>query len=113
MDNNELDPEFKEAIFEMARQIQELNKIIIAGIKPRLDNVISNRITDSKTIERLFDELLDCAGMSEEGLILFKRLCRYYFHIDPTTTAEYIYIYRDLYDSDDNEETGEETGVSV
>jgi hypothetical protein len=86
----------------MVRQIQKLNEITLAGIKPQLDNVIRNRITDSKTIEPLLDELLDCAGMSEEGLELFKRLCRYYFRIDPTTTAEYIYIYRDLYDSDDN-----------
>ena len=108
MENSELDPEFREAIFGLAKQIQELNKIALAAIKPRLDNVIRNRITDSKIIERLLDELLDCAGMSEEGLILFKRLCRYYFRIDPTATAEYIYIYRDLYDSYD-EEAQEET----
>ena len=109
MENNGLDPEFREAIFGMAKRIQELNEIALAGIKPRLDNVIRNRITDSKTIERLLDELLDCAGMSEEGLMLFKRLCRYYFRIDPTATAEYIYIYRDLYDSDDDEEAQIET----
>ena len=103
MYNNELDFEFKEAIFGMTKRIQELNEIALAGIKPRLDNVIRNRITDSKIIERLFDELLNCAGMSEEGLMLFKRLCRYYFRIEQTVTAEYIYIYRDLYDSDDDE----------
>ena len=109
MKNNELDPEVKEAIFGMVKQIQEINEIALAGIKPRLDNVIRNRITDNKTIERLLDELLDCAGMSEEGLALFKRLCRYYFRIAPTATAEYIYIYRDLHDSDDDEGTQEET----
>ena len=112
MENSELDPELRETIFGMVRQIQELNEIALAGIKPRLDNVIRNRITDSKTIERLLDELLDCAGMSEEGLVLFKRLCRYYFRIDPTATAEYIYIYRELYDSDD-EKAQEETTKGV
>ena len=101
--DNELDPEFKEAIHEMAKRIQELSEIKLASIKPQLDNVISNRITNRKIVEQLFDELLDCAGMSEKGLQLFKRLCRYYFCIDPTMTARYISFYRDLYDNDDDE----------
>ena len=41
------------------------------------------------------------------GLALFKRLCRYYFYIDPAATAEYICIYRDLYDNNDDEEIRE------
>ena len=107
--DNELDPEFKEAIHEMAKRIQELNEIRLAIIKPRLENVIRNRITDRKIVEQLFDELIDCAGLSEEGVELFKRLCRYYFPIDPTATAKHICLYRDLYDNDDDEEVQEET----
>ena len=103
MKNNELDPEVREAIFGMVRQIQELNEIRLAIIKPRLENVIRNRITDRKIVEQLFDELIDCAGLSEEGVELFKRLCRYYFPIDPTATAKHICFYRELYDSNDGE----------
>jgi len=29
-----------------------------------------------------------------------KKLCRYYFHINPTATVEYINAYRELWDSD-------------
>lgn len=40
-------------------------------------------------------------------LLLFKRLCRYYYKIYPTVTYEYVMIYRDLWDDeylDKNEE---------
>jgi len=43
----------------------------------------------------------------DEGLVLFKRLCRYYYAINPQVTVEYIGIYRDLYDS---EEEGDHHG---
>ena len=104
MEDNNLDPEVMETIFGMAKRIQELSNIKLSLIKPELDEVIYNGITDEKTVERLLDELLDCAGMSDEGLEEFKRLCRYYFHINPVLVAEYIYIYRDLYDSEDYDE---------
>jgi hypothetical protein len=77
-------------------------------IKPEVDAVIHNRVTDKRIIESLLDQLLNYAGMSESGLTLFKCLCRYYYYINLEVTAEYIYAYRDLYDSDDIEEDEEE-----
>ena len=95
-------------ILELAKQIKELMDMGVALIKPEIDAVIHNRIINKQTIERLLDRLLDYAGMCDKGLALFKRLCRYYYHIDPRVTAEYIYIYRDLYDSDEAIERGDE-----
>jgi alkyl hydroperoxide reductase subunit AhpC len=94
-------------ILELAKQIKELTDMGVALIKPEIDAVIHNRIKNKQTIERLLDRLLDYAGMSDKGLALFKRLCRYYYPIDPRVTAEYIYIYRDLYDSDEAIESGD------
>ncbi len=31
-------------------------------------------------------------------LRLYKKLCRYYFKIDPEATASYVYAYRDMWD---------------
>ncbi len=31
---------------------------------------------------------------------LYKKLCRYYFKIDPRATASYIYAYRDMWDEE-------------
>ena len=37
-------------------------------------------------------------------LIVFKRLCRYYFTIEPQATAEYIQAYREMWDTPDESE---------
>jgi hypothetical protein len=31
-------------------------------------------------------------------LSLYKKLCRYYFKINPEVTASYVYAYRDMWD---------------
>ena len=40
-----------------------------------------------------------------EGLALFKSLCRYYYTLNPTATASYVYAYRDMWDSEDDAKT--------
>ena len=89
----------KETI-QLAEQLKLLTGQNIALIRPEVDYVIYNRIKDEKQIERLLDKLLDCAGMGNDDLALFKRLCRYFYYINPQVTAEYVYSYRDLYDSE-------------
>jgi hypothetical protein len=34
-------------------------------------------------------------------LDLYKKLCRYYFKIDPEATASYVYAYRDMWDEEE------------
>lgn len=95
---------FKE-IGDMVKQIKILSQESVAIIKPQVENIIGNHIIDEKQIERLLDVLLDQAGMCNDGLMLFKRLCRYYFPINPNATDRYVYAYRDMYDSDAYEES--------
>jgi hypothetical protein len=93
----------------MVEQLQELTKISLAQLEPQVEYIIRNSITDNNEIEHLLDSLLDCAGMSDDGLLLFKRLCRYYFPINEAATADYVYIYRDLYDSAGEDKSAEES----
>jgi hypothetical protein len=37
----------------------------------------------------------------EKILALYRKLCRYYFDINPQATAEYIQLYKKLYDEDE------------
>jgi len=101
------DIKISKEIVQLAEQLKLLAGQNIALIRPEVDYVIYNRIKDEKQIKRLLDKLLDCAGMSDDGLALFKRLCRYFYYINPHMTAEYVYSYRDLYDSEseDNEDS--------
>ena len=39
-------------------------------------------------------------GFDDRILVLFKKLCRYYYAIDPEATASYVYSYREMWDKD-------------
>ena len=92
--------DYMQEIGGMIKQVQEITKKAVSLIEPQVNAIIRNKMTDNNQIETLLDRLFDYAGMDENGLILFKRLCRYYYGLNPKVTADYIYAYRDLYDSD-------------
>jgi hypothetical protein len=69
----------------------------VAVYRPMVDDIIRTRSRDVSHIERTLDGLLGFAG-DDAGLALFKRLCRYYWDIDPQATAWYVYAYRDWYE---------------
>ena len=88
------------SIVDLARQIVQLNSQAVAIYEPAVNSIVSDQSKDVSNIERTLDELLGLAS-SEEGLQLFKRLCRYYWTIAPEATAFYVHAYRDMWDSDD------------
>jgi hypothetical protein len=98
--DDDVNPKLLKDIGEMIEKIQAITQEATAQLKPQVLYIIRNNITAHNQIERLLDSLLDYAGMCDDGLYLFKRLCRYYYPINPQATAEYVYTYRDLYDSD-------------
>jgi hypothetical protein len=62
-----------------------------------VDEIIRARSQDVEHIERTLDHLLGFCG-HPDALALFKRLCRYYWDIDPEATARQVVAYRDLFD---------------
>ncbi|MDR3266049.1 MAG: hypothetical protein LBT24_00560, partial [Tannerella sp.] len=55
---------------------------------------------DEKEIEYILNYMLDFAD-NEKILALYRKLCRYYYSINPQATAEYIQSYKELYDEDE------------
>ena len=71
----------------------------VAQYLPIVDSIIASRCRDVNQIEHTLDYLLDfCAH--DSGVSLFRRLCRYYWDIDPVGTAIYVNHYREMWDSD-------------
>ena len=99
-----------ESIAKLATQLIGLNENAVVVYEPIVGEILENACTDARHIESTLDQLLGFAG-SEEGLQLFKRLCRYYWTIAPEATAFYVHAYRDMWDSDDPS-TEVETGAS-
>ena len=91
---------------KLAENIQKNTQDAFLIYEPQVDRIYRNKVKDEKEIERVIDALLDYC-YDDKMLLLFKRLCRYYYEINPTVTYEYIMIYRELWDdeySDKNEE---------
>ena len=106
--NSALLDSFREFALERQRLARQAEMIYA----PEVDTVVRERSKDSKRIERLLDSILDfCfdSGM----LLLYKKLCRYYFQIDPQATAFYIYAYRDMWDNQDKEVPKESDGIFI
>jgi hypothetical protein len=38
-------------------------------------------------------------------LVLYKKLCRYYFDIDPKATVSYVHAYREMWDEQEPDKT--------
>jgi hypothetical protein len=65
---------------------------------PIVNEIIEKQSQDENHIQRTLDYLLDFC-FDDKMLNLYKRLCRYYWDINPQVTADYINYYREMYDS--------------
>jgi hypothetical protein len=72
-----------------------------------VEDVLRTECRDSNRIEHLLDGILDFC-FDPEMLRLYKKLCRYYFTIDPGATASYVNAYREMWDEEEGRLKGEE-----
>ena len=79
---------------QLARQAEQLYSV-------EVDALLRDKCRDPQHIERLLDGMLDFC-FDDEMLLLFKKLCRYYFKIDPVATASYVYAYREMWDEEED-----------
>ena len=91
-----------ENVSALAGQMHDLARQAHPGYAAEVDALIAARSHDARQIERLLDGILDF-GFDAAMLQLFKRLCRYYYNLDPAATADYVHTYRDMWDSDGKE----------
>ena len=90
----------KDPIFKLAGMLRDLHNQAYEIYAPIVSEIIRTQTTDKNTIEHALDRLLDFCG-NEKVLALFRKLCGYYYFIDPSTTAFYVKEYREMFDSED------------
>lgn len=92
MDNKEL--------HYLIKSVIDLNKKRYLIIKDEIDYIINNNIKNENQIERKLDEMLDILSFYEndDTLLTFRKLCKYYFNINPRATVDYINFYREQND---------------
>ena len=96
--------ELVETITGLATHITQLQMLAVQQQKPVVEHLIRTRSRDVNAIEQTLDRLLDVA-CHDAGLELFRRLCRYYWTINPESTAVYVLAYRDMWDDAQDADT--------
>jgi hypothetical protein len=86
----------------MGEKLRGLQELGVAQFTPIVETILRTRCRDVRHIEHTLDYLLDFA-CHPAGLLLYRRLCRHYWDIDPAATAAYIQSYREMWDSQDTE----------
>ena len=89
-----------EAVRGIAGSIQSLNQQALREYTPVVEGILRSRSRDVHHIEHTLDGLLDFCRYAPV-LLLYKKLCRHYWEIDPAATASYINTYREMWDSDE------------
>ncbi len=90
---------------QVARQVNELFQRTTLIANGDVDDIIRNGERDTHRIDHQLDHMLGFC-CDPDMLLAFKRLCRYYFTIDPVATAEHINAYREMWDSTEEGVTG-------
>ena len=83
----------------LATTFKNLDEDALRAYSPLVDDVIESKSRNIREIEQLLDGLLGFC-YDDRMLVLFKKVCRHYYFIDPVATAEYVYLYRDMWDSE-------------
>ncbi|MBN1906366.1 MAG: hypothetical protein JW927_14840 [Deltaproteobacteria bacterium] len=65
--------------------------------------MIRERSQDAKRIEWCLTYMLDFC-FDDGMLLLYKRLCRYYYYINPEATVFYVNSYREMWDEQEPQE---------
>lgn len=90
----------KQELYDMCKSIIDLNKQRYVIVKDKIEDIIQNHLKDEKQIERKLDEMLDILLFYEtdDSLRTFRKLCKYYFNINPQATVDYINYYKEQND---------------
>ena len=94
-----------QSIGELARGVQKLAREAAQQYSAEVEAIMKAQSRDSRHIERCLDRMLDFC-FDDGMLVLYKKLCRYYFAIDPEATVSYVHAYREMWD-EQTEKPGE------
>jgi hypothetical protein len=86
-----------EAIGGLIESMSGLARQAVAEYTPIVDSIVRTRSKDIHHIEHTLDGLLDFC-FDPEMLLLFKKLCRHYYFIEPAAAVDYVRFYREMWD---------------
>ena len=89
-------------IGELANAAKGLAHVAVQQYSAEVEAIQRAKSRDSRRIERCLDGMLDFC-FDHDMLMLYKKLCRYYFDIDPEATGSYVHTYREMWDQQESD----------
>jgi hypothetical protein len=89
-------------IDELAGITRQLVRKVAQQYATEVDAILKLRSRDSRRIEKCLDGMLDFC-FDDNMLMLYRKLCRYYYNIDPKATASYVHFYQEMWDEQKSE----------
>jgi hypothetical protein len=87
-------------LHQLAGQMVALFRQAVPLANAEVDAIIQSGEQDTQRIEHQLDHMLGLCW-DPDMLVVFKRLCRYYYCIDAVATAGYVNAYREMWDRPD------------
>ena len=91
-----------EDIFALAKEINSLNDEAYYAYRGSVETLCQNEETTENEVELMLDYLLSFCG-GEKVLELYKKVCRTFYYKYPAVISDYINMYREVYDSDEQD----------
>lgn len=88
-----------QSVGQIAKSLKSLARQAEAQYVFEVEEIIQSKDRSPQRIQHLLDSMLGFC-FEDRVLALYKKLCRYYFYIDPEVTAFYINSYREMWDEE-------------
>ena len=85
------------SIKAIAEGFESLNQQAVLAYTPIVEEILRSGSRDAQHIEHTLDGLLDFCS-EPEILLLYRKLCRHYYFVDPAAAVDYVQIYRERWD---------------
>ena len=89
-----------DSLDQLAGQMVALFRQAVRLSNAEVDAIIQSGERDTQRIEHQLDHMLGFC-CDPDMLLVFKRLCRYCYGIDPVAAAGYVQAYREMWDMPD------------
>ena len=91
---------------EIGQRFRSLAALAWPIMADEVNGIIGQADRDNQRIEHCLDHLLQYC-YDDRVLSLFRQLCRYYYTFNPAVSVQYIYFYREMWNSADAEQMEE------
>lgn len=95
--------DFVKRIGKLAKVTRHLAREAVQQYSTEVEAILKTQSRDSRRIERCLDGMLDFC-FDGEALVLYKKLCRYYYEFDPEAAVFYVHAYREMWDEQKTEQ---------